>query len=62
MIELIMKRLGVQKSVVIMRDLVSGMVYTIFWSIILSVLFYLFILKDKMGLGILIIFALLNVI
>ena len=45
-IELIMKRLGVQKSVIVMRDLVCSLVFSGFWCIITSFAFWGALLKD----------------
>ena len=55
-----MKRLGVQKSVIVMRDLVSGMVYACVWSLLASFIFWGFILNGKLGLGVIIIASILH--
>ena len=58
-IELIMKRLGVQKSVIVMRDLVASMIYTLVFGFIAGVAYWLTILKGKLGLGVIIVMVIL---
>ena len=36
-----MKRLGVQKSVIVMRDMVTGMVYSCFFSILAGLIYWI---------------------
>ena len=61
-IELIMKRLGVQKSVLVTRDLVSGLVFCLFWVLIYSVVFWAVIFRGKLGLGLILLFGILHAI
>ena len=58
-IEMIMKRLGVQKSVIVLRDLVASMIYTLVWSLIGGFIIWLAVLKEKLGLGIIIVMVIL---
>ena len=57
-----MKRLGVQKSVIVMRDFVTSMVYSLVWAIVASLCYWNWLLKDQLGLEVMIVFAVLNVI
>lgn len=61
-IELIMKRLGVQKSVLVTRDLVSGLVFCLFWVLIYSVVFWAVLFRGKLGLGLILLFGILHAI
>ena len=61
-IDLIMKRLGVQKSVSVTRDLVAGGVFCLIWFTIYSVIYWAVIFKDKIGLGLILLFGLLTAI
>ena len=60
MIELIMKRLGVQKSVIITRDLVVSAVYSAVWTVLLSFFVWGAFFVDDISIGVLLIFAFLN--
>ena len=60
MIMLIMKRLGVQKSVMVVRDLVVGLVYLTTYSILAAFLFWIVIYSDCLSLGLLLCFIILN--
>ena len=59
MIALIMKRLGVQKSVLVVRDLVVGLVYVTFFGIVTAVSFWSVAYKDCISLGLLFVFMIL---
>ena len=58
-IELIMKRLGVQKSVIVMRDLVASMIYSLVIGILAGFAYWLTLLKGKLGLGVIIVMVIL---
>lgn len=60
MIEQIMKRLGVQKSVMIMRDLTFSMAFSMFWTLVATLAFYFAVYSDQLGLGVFLLFAFLN--
>ena len=59
-IELIMKRLGVQKSVVVTRDVVVNAVYSFFFTFVACFTVWGALLKDTIGVEVLIVFAILN--
>ena len=59
-IELIMKRLGVQKSVVVTRDVVVNAVYSFFFTFVACFAVWGALLKDTIGVEVLILFAILN--
>ena len=61
-IELIMKRLGVQKSVIVLRDMVSAMTFAICWSIIIGLALWGVLFIGKVSIGVLIIFGILHAI
>ena len=50
-IDLIMKRLGVQKSVLVLRDLVPGLVFQGFWTFIAGFAMWGGLFHGKLGLG-----------
>ena len=50
-IDLIMKRLGVQKSVLVLRDLVPGLVFQGFWTFIAGFAMWGGLFNGKLGLG-----------
>ena len=58
-IELIMKRLGVQKSVIVLRDLVSSMFIIGVWGLIASFAFWGGLFMNKLSIGVIIVFSLL---
>lgn len=60
MIEMIMKRLGVQRSVMIMRDLTFSLAFSMFWSIVATIAFYFASYSDTLGLGVFLLFVFLN--
>ena len=55
-----MKRLGVQKSVVVTRDVVVNAVYSLFFTLIACFAIWGALLKDTIGVEVLILFAFLN--
>ena len=55
-----MKRLGVQKSVVVTRDIVVNAVYSLFFTLIACFAIWGALLKDTIGVEVLILFAFLN--
>lgn len=59
-IELIMKRLGVQKSVIIIRDFAAAMVFALFWVIIASFAMWFSVFLGKLSLGVIITFTILH--
>lgn len=60
MLEMIMKRLGVQKSVMVTRDLVVSYIYSTTWAIILTLFVWGVFFSSEIGLEVLLLFALLN--
>ena len=60
MIELIMKRLGVQKSVIITRDLVVSGIYSLFWTICITLFIWGVFFVSEIGFFVLLIFTILN--
>ena len=60
MIELIMKRLGVQKSVIITRDLVITSVLSLIWTVIIVFVIWGAFFIEELGLGVLFVFSLIN--
>ena len=55
-----MKRLGVQKSVMITRDFVYSFLYCTVWTVIEILVFYFVSFSDNMGLGLLFLFIFLQ--
>ena len=55
-----MKRLGVQKSVLFVRDLTFSSIYSGFWSLITLLALWGAAYKSNMGLGVLLVFVFLN--
>ena len=60
MIELIMKRLGVQKSVIITRDLVVSGIYSLFWTICITLFIWGVFFVSEIGFFVLLTFTILN--
>lgn len=60
MIELIMKRLGVQKSVMMTRDVVVATVFSCVWTIAIVFVIWGVFFIEQIGLGVLFLFSFLN--
>ena len=59
-IEVIMKRLGVQKSVIIVRDLVGQFAYASIWSTTCVIIMWAAFYKESLGFGVFLLFAWLH--
>ena len=59
-IQLMMKRLGVQKSTLVLRDFYFNSVYCFLCSIVFTFIVWIVTLKENMGLGVFFLFVLLN--
>ena len=62
MIELMMKRLGVQRSVLVTRDLILSFTYVLIFAIVTGIAFWGVIYNQGIGIGIVIIMVIFNVI
>lgn len=54
-----MQRLGVQKSVYILRDFVAAAAFTLFWAVVASFTYWGFIFMGKLPVSVILTFAVL---
>ena len=62
MIELMMKRLGVQRSVLVTRDLIMSFTYVLIFALLTGIAFWGVIFTSSISIGIIIIMVIFNVI
>lgn len=59
-IQLMMKRLGVQKSILFLRDFYFNSVYCLLCSVVFTFIVWIVTFKENLGLGVFFLFVLLN--
>ena len=59
-INLMMKRLGVQKFVIVLRQIFLGVIYCGIFAYLAALLLWTFLFKDSIGLGFFLVFVTLN--